>query len=639
MRRHNLFSYATFLTAKPSNLQYRRGYTTSRTLPVTGSAPRLMRTGSYELIDPDKVAIASSPYAILSHTWRLERDEITFKDMTPERLHGVMAREAFRKIRLTCEQATRDGLEYVWIDTCCIDKSSSADLSEAINSMFAWYALAKVCYVYLSDVEMANGQEAFRQSRWFTRAWTLQELLAPTELRFYDKNWKFLGRLSHPECAKVVSEVTGIDVEMLLHKRTLADFSIAQRMSWAAQRHATRVEDRAYSLLGMFDVQMPMIYGEGQKAFVRLQEQIVQTTTDHTIFCWKTSPSERIWDRSLLARSPSQFAGCNNIEQIPITSPRPYQMTNVGLEMTLPLRAYIRDPKSPGLTRVRLDCTYREVDKRGEKETAMDRSGRPQRIMLNLQRQFDRDAEASDGFKPWTGRLRRRWRDAWDDMLGRSFDYHFVASHARRAFAVGHTTPDSRLKYGDDDVSQFREQTIVILRDRKDGAGVASGLTSNPIAYFNELDILAQLIFGGAATLLGGIPIALAVIFLSTLGSQIEHTEELPPQEESMQPRFPKSTLGSQFDHTEELPLQQKPMQPRFPKNYEALWAELDEDQRESWYEGERERLRRLTPPAHFYEDDPGWWAEERAEIAAAHARLRKLKASHDLAKGRIKRR
>jgi hypothetical protein len=159
---------------------------TTATGLTTTSAPRLLRAKSFELVKPEKFATDSSAYAILSHTWRMEKDEITLKDISPEAQQNSMARKAFTKIRLTCDQATRDGLEYVWIDTCCIDKSGSADLSHAINSMYAWYAFAKVCYVYLSDVELAGGQEAFRRSRWFTRAWTLQELCAPTELRFYD---------------------------------------------------------------------------------------------------------------------------------------------------------------------------------------------------------------------------------------------------------------------------------------------------------------------------------------------------------------------------------------------------------------------------------------------------------------------
>lgn len=475
---------ATKPTSRGPTLVSLRGnafHSNRNVLPTTGPAPRLLRTGTYELVEPDKVDIGSGKYAILSHTWRLERDEITFRDMSPERLQSSTTKEAFKKIRLTCEQATRDGLDHVWIDTCCIDKSSSADLSEAINSMYAWYARAKVCYVYMSDVDIADGEEAFRGSRWFTRAWTLQELIAPREVRFYDVRWRFMGRLSHPRCAKVVSGVTGIDINMLLGKSELSDFSIAQRMSWAAHRHATRIEDRAYSLLGIFGVNMSMIYGESDKAFTRLQEHIIRTTTDHSIFCWNSAPGEDIQSgsRSLFAPSPSHFADSKDVVQRSTRSPRPFNMTNRGLEITLPVHMYMNMHRGIGYTQAKLDCTYQ-----GEEFHT---------ICLKLQRQYDLDADKSDGFEPWASRWRRARQEAWDYLMGRTFDWHFVASHARRAFAVGHDSQGARIEKCKDDAANYREQTIVILREGLDLELVDPAeplTTANPLANFLEVIVL-----------------------------------------------------------------------------------------------------------------------------------------------------
>ncbi|TVY12599.1 Vegetative incompatibility protein HET-E-1, partial [Lachnellula arida] len=217
-------------------------------------------------------------YAILSHRWAAE--EVTFKDW----LDGTSKSKAgYGKIRFCGEQARRDGLQYFWVDTCCIDKSSSTELAEAINSMFRWYQKAAICYVYFSDVSKrkrkANDtsaecvwESAFRDSEWFTRGWTLQELIAPTSVEFFSKDWEQLGNKRSLE--QQIYEITGIPAKAL-RGSSLSDFSITERMSWAEQRETTRKEDHAYSLLGIFDVYMPLIYGEGKEhAFKRLREII-----------------------------------------------------------------------------------------------------------------------------------------------------------------------------------------------------------------------------------------------------------------------------------------------------------------------------------------------------------------------------
>lgn len=173
------------------------------------------------------------------------------------------------------------------INRCCIDKTSSAELSEAINSMFRWYQNAQACYAYLADVSSDSGpsQEPseFSKSRWFTRGWTLQELIAPSNVVFYSRDWHILG--TKDQLADLLERITRIDCETL-RGQDLQFVSVSKKMSWAAHRKTSRVEDIAYSLLGIFDVNMPLLYGEGKKAFLRLQEEILKVSNDQTLFAW-----------------------------------------------------------------------------------------------------------------------------------------------------------------------------------------------------------------------------------------------------------------------------------------------------------------------------------------------------------------
>ncbi|PIL28696.1 hypothetical protein GSI_08740 [Ganoderma sinense ZZ0214-1] len=242
------------------------------------------------------------------------------------------------KIRDACRVARENGYRYIWIDSCCIDKSSSSELSQAINSMYKWYGRAAVCYAYLTDVPPGEDHQAkdshFRKSRWFKRGWTLQELIAPISVEFLSKDWAPIG--SKHTLANLVETVTNINYKALWNLEPLNKFSVAQRLSWAANRETTRMEDKAYSLLGIFDINMPTLYGEGDRAFRRLQEHIMQRTPDQTLFAWgrvdlpstrlpqnpnfhdtPNIPQAEAWifppRRRLFATSPDSFSGCEGI--------------------------------------------------------------------------------------------------------------------------------------------------------------------------------------------------------------------------------------------------------------------------------------------------------------------------------------
>ncbi|KAH7411490.1 heterokaryon incompatibility protein-domain-containing protein [Cadophora sp. MPI-SDFR-AT-0126] len=304
-------------------------------------------------------------YAILSHTW-VEEEEVTFLEM--DKLHGlgrtafdgqdgpnfrISSKPGYKKIMHACRQARKDKLLWVWVDTCCIDKSSSAELTEAINSMFQWYRASSVCYAYLSDVpqritpqfsteHVASGSDldtesSIRSSRWFTRGWTLQELIAPQKMELFGQNWCALG--SRFERREIISNITRIP-ESLIDSYTegpnLDGFSVAQKMSWAAKRQCTRIEDSAYCLLGIFGINMPLLYGEGENAFLRFQEEIFRVTDDHSLLAW-TSQYKCDSNGSVFATSPLDFLYSGNIERLHNEIGAPSLVTKKGLQISLPL--------------------------------------------------------------------------------------------------------------------------------------------------------------------------------------------------------------------------------------------------------------------------------------------------------------
>jgi hypothetical protein len=292
---------------------------------------RLINTTTFKLeefIDKDV-----PPYAILSHTWGKEEASIQEMQGCDE---IVRKKAGYNKIKHCCDVAKSDGFSHAWVDTCCIDKTSSSELSEAINSMYRWYSTADVCFVYLSDVPSTGDPKAygsdFSRSRWFTRGWTLQELVAPSVVIFFGSDWKQIG--SKSSLRKSIIETTGIHLSILLGSSP-ENASIAQRMSWAAKRETTRSEDLAYCLMGLFHVHMPMIYGEGgEHAFLRLQEEILKISDDESIFAWTES-----WSSGLLASSPAAFSQSGHIFASKTQSNgKSFTFSNKGINIELPMK-------------------------------------------------------------------------------------------------------------------------------------------------------------------------------------------------------------------------------------------------------------------------------------------------------------
>jgi len=299
-------------------------------------------------------------YAILSHTWGPQKHEVNLEDMRKEK--KPVWKKGFFKVLKTCAQAKADKISHVWIDSCCIDRSNITELSESINSMYRWYENAKFCYVFLEDVHSGQAiEDQFVDSRWFTRGWTLQELLAPRMLIFFTSDWNLLG--TRFEMADSIEAASRIDPEFLGDNTRngirIREASVAQRMSWASARETSKEEDAAYYLLGIFGINMPLIYGEGmQSAFLRLQEEILRQSDDQSIFAWMNVNSVPSGARAshglsddglrhpsgVLAPSPKAFSASRDIISIDIPEDvLPCSLTSKGVR--LDLRCLERDDK------------------------------------------------------------------------------------------------------------------------------------------------------------------------------------------------------------------------------------------------------------------------------------------------------
>jgi hypothetical protein len=272
------------------------------------------------------------PYAILSHTW--EDAEVSYADYISQPA-ACREKKGYAKIDMTCKLALQAGISYAWVDTCCIDKSSSAELTEAINSMYAWYGGSEVCYVFLSDLSPGEALDKLGACRWFSRGWTLQELIAPDNVVFSDANWHFSG--TKKELQEQLISITGISQGAITGVTYLDSFSVAQKMSWASNRTTTRTEDMAYCLLGIFDVNLPLLYGEGNRAFRRLQEEIIRTTPDLTIFAWchrrLVPPFDPRTITGVLAADPSVFWAAGSLARLHDVGEADFAVSNQGIKM------------------------------------------------------------------------------------------------------------------------------------------------------------------------------------------------------------------------------------------------------------------------------------------------------------------
>ena len=308
---------------------------------------RLLNSTNLQLKDffADQIPI----YAILSHTWG--DCEVSFGDIQNG---GAECKTGYEKIRRSCQQPAAQRLGYIWIDTCCIDKSSSAELSEAINSMYSWYKRAEICYAYLADVPATLGtaieKAAFANSRWFKRGWTLQELIGPMDMIFFSREWIEIG--TKATLCEEIAAITGISVSILTGRTSFESASIAKRMSWASDRATTRKEDLAYCLMGLFDINMPLLYGEGEKAFIRLQEEIIKHSDDQSLFAWTNPTATADHHYGLLATSPAHFVKSGNFVPYSEWGPgTPFLISNKGLRIELHL-----SPDEEGLCVAALNC-------------------------------------------------------------------------------------------------------------------------------------------------------------------------------------------------------------------------------------------------------------------------------------------
>jgi hypothetical protein len=281
-------------------------------------------------------------YIILSHRWGNE--EVTFQDFQ----QGTNKHKfGYDKILRFCDliKAQWPSIHHAWVDTCCIDKASNAELSEAINSMYRWYKQAHVCVAYLQDTSTAA---KVSKSEWFQRGWTLQELLAPSCVLFYNEDWHILGAKHDPRLLNEISAVTRIDADALLGPFDPSQHVVAAKFSWMASRKTTRVEDLAYCLFGLCGVNLPLIYGEGDRAFLRLQEEILKQYDDSSLFCWTSGPP--MCKFSLLAPSPSCFLWPTRSFREPKavfklgryvgTERRGVEISNQGISLELDLQPY-----------------------------------------------------------------------------------------------------------------------------------------------------------------------------------------------------------------------------------------------------------------------------------------------------------
>ncbi|KAF2834451.1 kinesin light chain 3 [Patellaria atrata CBS 101060] len=279
------------------------------------------------------------PYAILSHRWR--DDEVLFEDLGSD---TYKEKGGFQKIEFCAKQAAQDQLQYFWIDTCCIDKWNLRERSKAINSMFHWYRNATKCYVYLSDVSVSTTTEilqrstweaSFRKSEWFTRGWTLQELIAPVSVEFFSSEGRRIG--DKISLKQLVYDITSVPLKVL-SGNPLDEFTISERMGWAKNRETTEEEDNIYCLLGILDIRMPTSYGEGkEKALRRLQMEVEAATSAPSIIPFSRN-DHFVGRESQLAELEAKLLRDKQTTILAIVGPRGIGKSQLALELAYRIR-------------------------------------------------------------------------------------------------------------------------------------------------------------------------------------------------------------------------------------------------------------------------------------------------------------
>jgi hypothetical protein len=247
----------------------------------------------------------------------------------------------FVKLVMFCKAALQNQCHFVWLDTGCINKQSSAELEESIRSMFSWYRNSRICVVHLAETIAPH---SMAEEPWFTRGWTLQELLAPKAIKFFSKSWSCLTRKPNDKISdselgrplwKIISDITQIPVDQLLNFEPGIN-SVRERMVWVSKRETTRVEDMAYCLIGIFNVPLSIAYGEGSMAFHRLQVELVQRSHDRGLFVWNGPNSSQSQLSSMFAARPAAFASKSLLtEGEEVTADPTYVLTNYGLRIML----------------------------------------------------------------------------------------------------------------------------------------------------------------------------------------------------------------------------------------------------------------------------------------------------------------
>ncbi|KAL0945654.1 hypothetical protein HGRIS_014808 [Hohenbuehelia grisea] len=327
---------------------------------------------NWEAFESSLVEIVEShtKYAILSHRW--EKDELDYtkaKALPQNFLQRRFKSQGREKIRKFCEQASQYSCDYVWFDTGCIDKSSSSELEESIRSMFNWYRNSEICIVYLAGTK--SMLDPHKKDDWFKRGWTLQELLAPPRMKFFNSDWTPTTSSQYdidrtttltrrvPEFSVRLSAASGIYPVERLHNYVPGVEQAREVLHWASARQTTRPEDMAYCLIGLLNLELSVAYGEGYPtAFYRLQVEVMRRTEDRGLFFWSGSPSSH---SSMLAatvfgfrqpvpwsddgvRSDGYYSAC--LDRDPTIT-----LTNCGIRMSIPLYSVELDPTTRNTSR------------------------------------------------------------------------------------------------------------------------------------------------------------------------------------------------------------------------------------------------------------------------------------------------